>query len=166
GEPCILESRRIAGAAGRSVTSSGARWFPASRQSMPPALALSGRARTVRWIRHVIHARRIRVRNTGIIAQIATTKFWSASSGALPGMRDSPTVQALPRQRLESVDATVRRIAAAQHGVATRRQLLDAGIAAHRIEYRVASGRLRQLHRGVYSADRKSVVEGKRVRHG
>ena len=68
-------------------------------------------------------------------------------------MRDPPTVQALPRQRLESVDATVRRIAAAQHGVATRRQLLDAGIAAHRIEYRVASGRLRQLHRGVYSAN-------------
>lgn len=39
----------------------------------------------------------------------------------------------------------------AQHGVVTRAQLVDAGLAPGAIRHRIASGRLRVLHRGVYA---------------
>jgi Transcriptional regulator, AbiEi antitoxin len=42
------------------------------------------------------------------------------------------------------------RLASTQHGLVTRRQLLDAGIATHEIRHRVASGVLLREHRGVY----------------
>jgi putative AbiEi antitoxin of type IV toxin-antitoxin system len=41
---------------------------------------------------------------------------------------------------------------AAQHGVASRGQLLAAGLTRRQIERRVASGEYRQIHRGVYLA--------------
>lgn len=41
-------------------------------------------------------------------------------------------------------------VAAGQHGVVTRRQLLDAGVSAAAIGRRLKAGRLRALHRGVY----------------
>lgn len=47
-------------------------------------------------------------------------------------------------------DAMIMELAARQHGVVSRAQLLKAGIAAHRIEYRVKIRRLRQIHFGVY----------------
>jgi very-short-patch-repair endonuclease len=45
----------------------------------------------------------------------------------------------------------IARLAAKQHGVVTRRQLVVAGLATSTIERRLASGLLVQLHRGVYA---------------
>lgn len=45
--------------------------------------------------------------------------------------------------------ARARRIAARQHGVVTRRQLLEAGWSSSAIHRRVRSGQLQRLHRGV-----------------
>ncbi|MGH7505389.1 MAG: endonuclease domain-containing protein [Longimicrobiales bacterium] len=44
----------------------------------------------------------------------------------------------------------IRDIAARQHGVVGRAQLLRAELTVHTIDYRVKRGRLRRLHRGVY----------------
>jgi predicted transcriptional regulator of viral defense system/very-short-patch-repair endonuclease len=49
------------------------------------------------------------------------------------------------------VDEAMGRLAAAQHGVVSRGQLLDAGVTATMIDKRVARGRLVVLHRGVYA---------------
>lgn len=49
-----------------------------------------------------------------------------------------------------STDARIDQIAADQLGLVTRRQLLGAGIDGGRIDRRIAAGRLRQMHRGVY----------------
>lgn len=68
-------------------------------------------------------------------------------------------------------------LAARQHGVVGRSQLLDAGIPAHVIDHRVRRGRLYVLHRGVYRvgplmSDRESAMaavlacgEGSAVSH-
>jgi very-short-patch-repair endonuclease len=48
-------------------------------------------------------------------------------------------------------DHHVAEIAARQHGAISREQLLDAGLSAHTISRRVASGRLHRIHRGVYA---------------
>lgn len=42
--------------------------------------------------------------------------------------------------------------AARHHGLVTRRQLLEGGVPAHRIDYRVRIGRLKPVFRGVYRA--------------
>jgi predicted transcriptional regulator of viral defense system len=49
-----------------------------------------------------------------------------------------------------SVDRIISAIAAKQHGVVARSQLLAAGITARQIVLRLGSGRLHQIHRGVY----------------
>lgn len=49
-----------------------------------------------------------------------------------------------------SADERIRRLAAAQHGVVTRTQLLDAGLTRRQIERRLESGQLGPMHRGVY----------------
>lgn len=46
----------------------------------------------------------------------------------------------------------LRSLIARQHGVVTRRQLLDAGLTARMIEVRLRTGRLHRVHRGVYAA--------------
>jgi hypothetical protein len=48
-------------------------------------------------------------------------------------------------------DLALARLAAPQHGVVTRIQLLNAGFNVNAIEYRLRIGRLHQLHRGVYA---------------
>ena len=48
-------------------------------------------------------------------------------------------------------DAAMARLAASQHGVVGRRQLLDMGLGGDAIDRRVALGRLHLLHRGVYA---------------
>ncbi len=54
--------------------------------------------------------------------------------------------------RLSQVEANdlIAELAAPQHGVISRDQLLAAGVARHRIDHRVRTGALRLLHRGVY----------------
>lgn len=47
-------------------------------------------------------------------------------------------------------DRLIAQLAARQHGVVSRRQLLRAGISSAVIEHRVMTGRLHGLHRGVY----------------
>lgn len=49
-----------------------------------------------------------------------------------------------------NTDDTIRAIAARQHGVVTRRQLIGEGISSGAVERRVSAGRLRPVHRGVY----------------
>lgn len=61
--------------------------------------------------------------------------------------RNDPT---LTQRRRADPDLTIAKLAARQHGVVAREQLLAAGVPAHRIAYRVKSGRLHQLFRGVY----------------
>ncbi len=48
------------------------------------------------------------------------------------------------------MDARLAQIAARQHGVVSRAQLLSAGLPATAIDYRVRVGRLQLVHRGVY----------------
>jgi very-short-patch-repair endonuclease len=50
------------------------------------------------------------------------------------------------------IEATVERVATSQHGVVTRVQLLDAGVSPDVVAGLVRSGRLRPVHRGVYTA--------------
>src|SRR4051795_7381195 len=49
-----------------------------------------------------------------------------------------------------AVATVIGRLASRQHGVVTRAQLLDAGVTAHEIRYRVRSGVLLREHPGVY----------------
>lgn len=48
-------------------------------------------------------------------------------------------------------DRALARLAARQHGVVSRTQLLDAGVTDRAVHRRVNSGRLLRLHRGVYA---------------
>jgi very-short-patch-repair endonuclease len=50
----------------------------------------------------------------------------------------------------QRADRVIARLAARQHGVVARRQLLAAGITARQITHRLAAGRLHELHRGIY----------------
>ncbi|HEX2046636.1 MAG TPA: type IV toxin-antitoxin system AbiEi family antitoxin domain-containing protein [Acidimicrobiales bacterium] len=47
-------------------------------------------------------------------------------------------------------DLTIARLAATQHGVAARKQLLGAGVSPHVVQHRVAKGLLVPVHAGVY----------------
>lgn len=49
-----------------------------------------------------------------------------------------------------SADAVIVALAAAQKAVVTHAQLLERGVSRHEIATRLADGRLRELHRGVY----------------
>jgi hypothetical protein len=48
-------------------------------------------------------------------------------------------------------DGVIGELAARQHGVVCRRQLLDAGVSDRAMERRLRSGHLVRLHRGVYA---------------
>jgi hypothetical protein len=54
-------------------------------------------------------------------------------------------------QSTTAPDAALARLAAPQHGVVTRAQLLTAGVDAKAIGYRLKVGRLHELHRGDYA---------------
>jgi Transcriptional regulator, AbiEi antitoxin len=50
----------------------------------------------------------------------------------------------------ETVEEVLARIARRQHGVVTRKQLLDAGVTSDEIRWRLREGSLIRVHRGVY----------------
>jgi len=50
------------------------------------------------------------------------------------------------------------KLANSQHGVITRRQLLDAGFSADEVDGRIARGRLHRLWRGVYAVGRPQLT--------
>lgn len=65
-------------------------------------------------------------------------------------MRSNSTTGA--RRGRTSPDDLIRGLASRQHGVVARHQLAAAGVPVHVIDYRVRSGELSCLHRGVYRA--------------
>ena len=54
-------------------------------------------------------------------------------------------------------DEAIAALAAGQHGVVSRAQLLGLGFGAGAIEHRVASGRLQPLHPGVYAVGHRAL---------
>jgi very-short-patch-repair endonuclease len=50
------------------------------------------------------------------------------------------------------IEATILDLAARQHGVVARSQLLGAGVPEHAVDYRLNRSRLRAIHRGVYAS--------------
>ena len=61
------------------------------------------------------------------------------------------------REQLSTADARIAAIAWRQHGVVTRQQLADVGIARSGVTRRVKAGRLHRLHRGVYAVGHRSL---------
>lgn len=51
---------------------------------------------------------------------------------------------------MREAERRIRELAGRQHGVVGRAQLVEAGVAAHAIDYRVGTGRLQRVHAGVY----------------
>jgi very-short-patch-repair endonuclease len=64
----------------------------------------------------------------------------------------------MARKKLQS---NVWRLVRRQHGVVTRRQLLDLGLTREAVDHRIRCGRLYRLHAGVYAVGRPEVT-----RHG
>jgi very-short-patch-repair endonuclease len=54
-------------------------------------------------------------------------------------------------------DQVIAEMAARQHGVVTRKQLLCVGVSSDQIKVRTSSGRLHRLHRGVYAVGHRPV---------
>jgi very-short-patch-repair endonuclease len=61
-----------------------------------------------------------------------------------------------------TVNFEVRRIARAQHGIVTTRQLVEAGLSRAAIAKRVKAGRLYRVHQGVYSVGHDGLSEKSR----
>lgn len=61
------------------------------------------------------------------------------------------------RAKVDRPDASIEPIASGQHGVVSRRQLLDAGFSEAGIGRRVEIGRLHRIHRGVYAVGHKGL---------
>jgi hypothetical protein len=59
--------------------------------------------------------------------------------------------------RCSGPDEAIGKLAARQHGVVARRQLLDAGLTSRIVETRVANGRLLRLHHGVYAVGHRQL---------
>lgn len=56
-----------------------------------------------------------------------------------------------------AAEAVIREVALRQHDVLARAQLIAAGVSAEAIDYRLESGRLRRIHRGVYATAHASL---------
>lgn len=66
------------------------------------------------------------------------------------------------RRKSATADLLVAQISARQHGVATARQLCEAGLSEGGIRRRVAAGRFHRLHHGVYAVGHPAVsLEGR-----
>src|SRR5688572_18637159 len=55
------------------------------------------------------------------------------------------------KRRHDPVGRAIRRRAARQHGVVTRRQLVELGLTPRQVEHRLANGELETVHRRVYA---------------
>src|SRR4051794_20272224 len=68
-------------------------------------------------------------------------------------MPDNPALSPVVQGKLRgsAADEVIAELAARQHDVVGRAQLLAAGVCEAAIEYRLAHGRLRRIHRGVYA---------------
>lgn len=60
--------------------------------------------------------------------------------------------------RAEPVDARVAALAARQHGVAARRQLLALGLSEKMVDGRIARGALHRVHQGIYAVGHKRLT--------
>lgn len=60
------------------------------------------------------------------------------------------------------MERAIAALAEAQHGVVSRRQLLELGLGAGAIEWRVGLGRLVPLHRGVYTVGHRVLSQRRR----
>src|SRR4051794_30992404 len=60
-----------------------------------------------------------------------------------------------PQSLSRSVDRVIATLAARQHGVVARWQLLDLDVTIEQIKWRVRVGRLHEIHRGVYLVGHK-----------
>lgn len=60
------------------------------------------------------------------------------------------------KSRPHPTDAEIREFADTRHGIVTASELRELGLGERASQYRAASGRLRRLHRGVYSVERPS----------
>ncbi|MGZ5346812.1 MAG: type IV toxin-antitoxin system AbiEi family antitoxin domain-containing protein [Solirubrobacterales bacterium] len=69
----------------------------------------------------------------------------------------------LHARREESDDEAIAALASDQHGVVARHQLLEMGVSRRAIEHRVACGRLRPLHLGVYAVGHDALPRRGRV---
>jgi very-short-patch-repair endonuclease len=63
----------------------------------------------------------------------------------------------MAERRSQSASRAVWRLAATQHGVVSRGQLLAAGLSGPAIHHRLENGRLHRVHRGVYAVGRPQV---------
>ena len=63
------------------------------------------------------------------------------------------------KSRPDSADLAIGRLAEAQHGVVSRAQLLELGLGSRAIEHRAALGRLRPVHRGVYTVGHRLLTQ-------
>ena len=61
------------------------------------------------------------------------------------------TANSSPELVAPPVDQAIARLVRPQHGVVSRAQLRSIGLADHEIAYRLRTGRLHRLHRGVYA---------------
>jgi Transcriptional regulator, AbiEi antitoxin/Protein of unknown function (DUF559) len=67
------------------------------------------------------------------------------------------------RPSSQGVDAGIAQVASRQQGNITRRQLFDLGVDKHAIGYRVKTGRLHRVYRGVYAVGRPAVTPYERA---
>jgi len=64
---------------------------------------------------------------------------------------------AIATTRGPRADEAIAAIAAKQHGVLSRTQLLDLGVGQDAIKHRIALGRLHRMHRGVYAVGHRAL---------
>lgn len=121
---------------------------PRSRRTQPhtPSARSSHAAMFLRAVR--AHSfKRLRLRLASAL---------SFSFGRIPARR-----QPARERRMATIDDVLAELAAGQHGVVTRRQLLAAGVTADTVDSSMRRHRLRALHVGVYQA---GLVAGPRAR--